>query len=193
MVQHFYPPRSLSRSFQLDVHVFDLRREVRPHLGTFHFQRRRQQSVLHGERVRVQVDVFHLENRHTHEAVIKQNTKKVRGAPPARHDNNIIIFTDIIKCVRVYGGQDACTRQKREYHYILCTFYVIITCSNDFRPPSLPQAVMSSTMSFLTSGFAHRTDNVPDIPFSCAQVLITSTTGTTMAMMHDWKQYRINT
>lgn len=64
-------------------------------------------------------------------------------------------------------------------------YYKAGTCSNDFKPPSLPQAVMSSIMSFLTSEFAHKTDNVPDIPFSCAQDLITSTTGTTMAMIHD--------
>lgn len=48
-----YVHRRSWRSCQLDVHVFDLRREVRPHLGPFHFERRRQQAVLHGERVRV--------------------------------------------------------------------------------------------------------------------------------------------
>lgn len=51
------------RSFQLSVHVFDLRREIRPDLWTFHFERGRQQSVLYGKRVRMQVDVFHLRNK----------------------------------------------------------------------------------------------------------------------------------
>lgn len=145
--------RSSVCSRQLDVHVFDLRREVRPHLGPFHFERRCQQAVLHGERVRVQVDVFHLQRNGRPD----ETRDSRRGR---RHATLIIII-------------------------IIMTSQQYVTCSNDFRPPSLPQAVMSSIMSFLTSGLAHSTDSVPDIPFSCAQRLMMSTTGTTMAMMHD--------
>ncbi|KYN15211.1 hypothetical protein ALC57_12568 [Trachymyrmex cornetzi] len=45
---------------------------------------------------------------------------------------------------------------------------------------------MSSRISFFTSGLTHRTLSVPGMPFSTAQHLITSTSGTTIAMIQDF-------
>jgi len=60
------------------------------------------------------------------------------------------------------------------------------TCSKDLRPASFPHASISSNINFLTSGLAHRTLSVPGIPFSTAQHLITSTSGTTIAIIQDF-------
>lgn len=65
---------------------------------------------------------------------------------------------------------------------------VYITCSKDLRPASFPQATISSIINCLTSELLHNTLNVPGIPFSDAQHLITSTSGTTIAIIHDWNK-----
>lgn len=58
-----------------------------------------------------------------------------------------------------------------------------VTCSNDLRPPCLPQFNISDRINSLTLRLLHRTDSVPDMLFSCAQHFSTSLSGTTTATM----------
>lgn len=78
------------------------------------------------------------------------------------------------------------------YFSWLIYIIMLITCSNDLSPASLPHDIKSVNINSLTSGLLHRTLSVPGILFSDAQHFTTSTSGTTIATMHDWNWIKVN-
>lgn len=98
-------------------------------------------------------------------------------------------FSILLITNNMYKWFERMKRTKRIFLWIMIhqKDLILLTCSKDLRPASLPHESISSIINCLTCGLAHNTLNVPGIPFSTAQHFTTSTSGITIPTTHDFR------